>query len=95
MLSRFDFVFDRYVKGVLPLAKSPRLEDDMTNTIRSRNIIYFVLNPRYGTRLSLEIANASDAKAKKKSKLQKYRSIEKYPLKVTCSLFLMLWSIAM
>ena len=70
MLSLFDVVVYRYVKGVLPLVKRPRLEDDMTNTIRSRNIIYFVLNPRDGTRLCLEIANASDAKAKKKSKLQ-------------------------
>src|SRR6218665_1636341 len=69
VISPFDIVFGRNIKGVLQLIKNSWLKDDMPEKVRSKNVIDYVLQLRDRIRSSLEIVMANEEVAKKRSKV--------------------------
>src|SRR6218665_3673309 len=67
MFTPFDLVFGRKLKGVLQLIKNSWLKDNMPEKVHSQNVIEYVLQLRERIRSSLEIVNANEKIAKKRS----------------------------
>ena len=69
MFSTFDLVFGRNTKGVLQLINNSWLKDNMPEKVRPQNVIGYILQLRKRIRSSIEIANANEEIAKKRSKV--------------------------
>jgi len=68
LFSPFDLVFGRYIKGVLQLIKYSWLKDNITDKVRSQNVIDYVLQLGERIRSFLDIVNENEQIAKKRSK---------------------------
>src|SRR6218665_1681148 len=82
VISPFDIVFGRNIKGVLQLIENSWLKDDMPEKVRSKNVIDYVLQLRDRICSSLQIVNANEEIAKKRSKVLYDRNTKPVSYKV-------------